>query len=256
MITTYITCWNRVLADVAAKEKEFVINKLPYFVINSATEQPKHWINIGDQAWCYRQLFETFKHARNIDSEYISVLFGDIYAPEGSNIIDYVKETSEKIKTLPDCFVYTTSFTHDGWSYPQLILKHHDEEIAYVCGTDTLYMTLHKNVYNFCADFLDYFDKKHGIDNFFSGWAVDVVCSLYSIYNRKNVFRNKKSILVHYENSGYNVDRAYSEMELIITEAINYMSENLGYNKDALNILKNMIMEQRSYAGYNYYNFY
>jgi len=255
-LMTYINNWDRVHNDVLDKESQMLSNNIPHKIINSSSQQKEGWINIGSNAWCYRQIFEVFKDAYKNDYDYISLLFGDIYCPDEKDFAYYVNETYEKINSLPDCYVYSTSFTHDGWSYPQTILKHYDEDVAYVCGTDTLYITLNKNVYRFAASFLHFFDKKHGIDNFASGWAVDIICSLYSIYNRKNVFRNKKTILVHYENSGYNVDKAYNEMNLIISEAINYMVEYMDYNREILNSIHEMMMQQRVVQKYDYNSFY
>jgi hypothetical protein len=255
-VLTYITNWNRVFDDVVLKESNLKDNGLDCVVVNSATEQKDHWLNIGDK-WCYRQLFEIFKDAlTRSDVEYFSVLFGDIYAPDGTDYSYFVKETTELVNTLPDCYVYSTSFTHDGWSYPGTVLKPYSNEVSFVCGTDTLYMTLHRDVVQFCADFLDYFDQKFGIDNFRSGWAVDVISSLYSIYNGKNVFRNHKSTLVHYENSGYDVSIAYNEMAKILDEAVFYLNLSRGYDVARLKNIQSMMFDQRTSGRYSYKDFY
>lgn len=255
-VLTYINNWNRVYDDVLEKEADLKAIGINPIIINSATEEKESWLNIGDK-WCYRQLFEFFKDTQNHpEYDYFSILFGDIYAPEGTNIADYVLETIDTVDRLPDCYVYSTSFTHDGWSYPGSILRHHNENVAMVCGTDTLYMTVHKEVANFCYGFLQYFDDKFGIDNFRSGWAIDVICSLYSIYNGHHVFRNLKSVLVHYENSGYDVSVAYQEMSKIIEEAIYYMNLSRGYDVNRLNNIKNMMFEHRVNGVHSYEAFY
>lgn len=256
-LITYITNWDRVNEDVIEKENDLKKNKIKYYVINSSSNlNNKNWIDIGTEAWCYRQLFETFKHASKQNYDYVSILFGDIYAPENSTISDFIFETQEKINTLPDCFVYSTSFTHDGWSYPTAIIKKYDDEVSYVCGTDTLYLTVHRDVVNFCFKFLKHFDNLYKIDNFSSGWAVDVVCSAYSIYNKKNVFRNTKSILTHYENSGYDVSKAYREMQLLLSESVNFASTSYGYDSNKFKNIIDMMFRQRTSHAHTFEEFY
>ena len=255
-LITYITNWDRVYENVLEKEKILVKNNIDYFIANSSSITHDSWINLGNNAWCYRQLFEIFKHSYYQDYLYTSILFGDIYTPDKVPISDYIFETEKYIKELPDCYVYSTSFTHDGWSYPATILKDYDEAVSYVCGTDTLYLTVHKDVVEWMFKFLEYFDKIYGIDNYFSGWAVDVLCSAFSIYNKKNVFRNKSSVLVHYENSGYDVGKAHQEMNQIISEGINFMVSNYWYNYSRLNKIVEMMFARRMSPIYSYESFY
>jgi len=254
-LITYITNWDRVNDDVLQKEKSLLDNKIDYFVMNSSSTQKDEWLNIGTNAWCYRQLYEIFKHAKDLDYEFISVLFGDIYCPDGTTFSDYVKETNNNINTLPECYVYSTSFTHDGWSYPSTVIRMYDDDVSYVCGVDTLYLTVHREIALIVYKFLKYFDKKHGIDNFSSGWAVDVLCSAFSIYYGKNVFRNTSSILIHYENSGYDVGKAYGEMSLLISEAV-YFWDAIGNNGAALKRIIDMMFEQRVSREHTYEDFY
>jgi hypothetical protein len=94
--------------------------------------------------------------------------------------------------------------------------------------------------------FLKYYNSIYGLDKHPSGWGIDVLCSAYSIYNRKNVFRNTSSILVHYENSGYNIDDAHKEMEKILVEGIHYMSVNFNYNKEILVQMVYKIFEKQN----------
>jgi len=255
-LITYITNWNRVCEDVLEKEKELSENNIKHFVINSSSTIKDEWINIGDNAWCYRQLLETFRHASEQDYEYVSILFGDIYAPEGRNISEYIIETRKYVNELPDCYVYSTSFTHDGWSYPTTVFKDYDENVSYVCGTDTLYLTVHKDIVEAMFKFLKHFDGIYGIDNYSSGWAIDVLCSAYAIYNKKNVFRNKSSILVHYENSGYDVGRAYGEMKKIIHEGVNFMSSYYGYDSNTMQRIIDMMFVRRTSYDNTYEDFY
>jgi len=255
-LITYITNWNRVHEDVLEKEKDLNDNGLKNFVVNSSSTSKDNWINIGDNSWCYRQLLETFKHASKEDADYISILFGDIYAPDGHSISEYVFETQKYINELPDCYVYSTSFTHDGWSYPTAILMDYDDNISYVCGTDTLYLTVHKDVVQFMSKYLKHFDGINGIDNYSSGWAVDVLCSAFSIYNKKNVFRNKSSVLTHYENSGYDVGNAYGEMKKIISEGVNFMSASYGYDSNRVQQIIDMMFVRRTSYEHSYGEFY
>jgi hypothetical protein len=245
-IMTYIINWDRVYDDVIEKENDLLNNNIQNTVVNSSSVTNLNWMNVGASAWCSAQVLKILEDAYNKDYDYISILFGDIYAPEGHSISEYVLETKKYLNKLPDCYVYSTSFTHDGWSYDRTILKKYNDKIAHVCGTDMLYLSINKDVIKFMYGFLKYYNSIYGLDKHPSGWGIDVLCSAYSIYNRKNVFRNTSSILVHYENSGYNIDDAHKEMEKILVEGIHYMSVNFNYNKEILVQMVYKIFEKQN----------
>ena len=243
---TYIINWDRVYDDVIEKENDLLKNNIQHTIINSSSVTNPNWINMGTSAWCSKQIFKVFKDAHDKNYDYVSILFGDIYAPEGHSISEYMIETQKYLNRLPDCYVYSTSFTHDGWSYERTILKRHNDEIAYVCGTDMLYLTVNKNVIIFIYNFLKYYNSIYGLDKHPSGWGIDVLCAAYAIYNKKNVFRNTSSILVHYENSGYEIESAHTEMEKILSQAILYAGAKLNYNEEVLMEIINKIFEKQN----------
>ena len=255
-LLTYIISWDRVVDDIDAIENDLNSNNIEHVVINSASKGKENWLNIGDK-WAYKQIFEISKHAlQQTDKQYFSILFGDVTLPENKTFSKIIKQTDELINQLPDCFSYSTSFTHYGWK-ENVTLKKYNDLISYVSCTDMLYLTLHRDVIKFWFDFSKYIDNKIGLDNIHSGWGMDIVASIYSIYNKKNIFKNDNEVLIHYDNTGYDVDIAHNEMEKIISEAKDFLVEHYKYDRLKLNQIHNMIFEKRSISfNLNYKDFY
>jgi len=253
-VITYVTNWNRVTDDVIEKEKDLLSNNLDFFIVNSSSFTKNDWINIGN-AWCYSQIYEILLHSSKLNYDYTSMLFGDVSASEGNSISNHVEQTIKNINRLPNCYVYSPSFTHDGWSGKSTILRKYDSEISYVCGVDTLYLTIHREISEIMLNLMKYFDDMNGLDNFSSGWGFDVVCCAISIYLGKNVFRDTSSVLFHENNSGYEVDGAHKEFLTFLAQAINFWNDSGNDGRRLFEIIR-MIFAKRDLSLYTYDDFY
>jgi hypothetical protein len=235
-------------------ESDFIQNGVEHIVVNSSSEYKKEWMNLGDASWATRQLYEIYKHANKNGYDYIFVLYGDV-SVNSMNMSDVIKSSIARISNNP-CSIYTKSFTYNHWGSPHTIIKDAGDKLYNICATDFSFIGMHKDTYKFIFNFLEFFKTKYNIDEYKSAWGFDQICWIYSMYNKKEMYRDCDINLIHdIFTTGYEDSQARHQMEITVSEGFDYMA-SMGYNKQRLIEMRQMLNMQYASRVFSYDDFY
>lgn len=253
---TYLINWDKVQDKVLKLEKDFVENQINHVIVNSSNKEKEHWMNIGEDSWATRQLYEIYKDACKEKYDYIFLLYGDV-STEGIPMSEVIKSSVKSIENLENCAIYTKSFTYNHWGSENTIIRNNENNIHNICATDFSFVGLSQETFNFIFNFINDFSKKNNIDDYHSAWGFDILCWTYAIYNNKNIYRDCNLNLIHdISTTGYNNFVARNQMQKTVEVGLEYMIENLGFDNNKIKTIRSMINTQYASRVFNYEEFY
>ena len=240
----YLIAWDKVMGAVRGIENDLMEKSIPHTVISSCADPVEGWLNLGADAWATEQIWAAVDDATVSYPDYMFLVYGDAIAGNGS-MAETILESVERLSTLPDCSIYTTTVDKNHWGSEHTIIDDYGDGIKYICATDLTYVAFSRDTYSFLHDYLRYAKDKYNLGWFRSSWGLDNLCWVYSICSNKNMFRDTNLKILHdISETGYENAKAFEELYVTLNEGYRYLTENHDINIDRILKIKQKLDSQ------------
>ena len=204
----YIVAWDEVHDNVVEIESQFLNAGQKCTVINSGQRLKENWDNVGDIRY-YRQLRRAIE-SFDPSYDYMGFICGDVSYDRWKDVL----ERTDIILNNYNVGVYAPHLTHEPWSKDSCYLKtvNSDGDLFLSCQTDGIMVFINKDIVRLLKEYFDFFDTQANLSNYTSGWGMDAVWSILSMYHNLPILRDNKYIVNHPAGSSYDHGKATQEM--------------------------------------------
>jgi len=232
---TYIIAWDGAIENCRNISNQLENGNIThkFFNVSSYPELNKNWERKPDLRY-YRHFFNAVKDFLETDSDIFIFNAGD------AKCVDWAKYT-RYIELLfshnPKLIGFSPNATNDDWSgaRSRIAFSKRYENIYLTTCTNGIYFAMSREICEVLNDFYKWSSIENNVieaEKMISGWGIDILLTLYAVYNEKYCYRDKSLKLEHPPSSSYNRARATEEGHITINAFCLYARDVLGYDWD------------------------
>lgn len=234
---TYIIAWDGAIDNCLDISKQLTYGKIPhkFFNVSSSPELDENWERKPDVRY-YRHFFTALEEFLQTDAKVFIFSAGDGQYFDWANYTKFIEQIFED---NPNLLAFAPNATNDDWSGLRSKIRDSVKYTNFYLTTCTngIYFAISREM---CQVLYDFY-KWACIDNdilqikkMSSGWGIDLIISIYAIYNNKYCYRDKSVKLNHPESSNYDKFAASQESGALINTFCYYLVTIFDYDKNKL----------------------
>lgn len=235
---TYIIAWDGAIDNCLNISKQLTYKNIEhkFYNVSSHPEIDNNWERRPDVKY-YRHFFTAIEDFLKTNYEVFIFNAGDPKYYDWANYTKYVEQIFEENSNL---VAFAPNATNDDWSGARSNIANSTKYTNFYLSTcvNGIYFAVSREMCQILYDFYksvyldDYILK---IDKMYSGWGIDLLISVYAIYNNKYCYRDRGVKLNHPESSNYSKTIAAQEAKSLLDAFFNYLTSNLNYDPDRIN---------------------
>lgn len=230
---TYIIAWDGAIKNCLNISEQLTYGGVQhkFFNVSSNPEVNENWERKPDVRY-YRHFFTAVEEFLQTDAEVFIFSAGDARYEDWAGYTKYIEQI---FKENPNLIAFAPNATNDDWSGARSNIRNSVKYTNFYLTTCTngIYFAVSREM----AKVLDGYYKWSSVDNnvieaekMISGWGIDILFTLYAIYNNKYCYRDKGVKLDHPMSSNYDKQRASDEGSITINAFCLYARDVLGYD--------------------------
>jgi GR25 family glycosyltransferase involved in LPS biosynthesis len=247
-----VVCWDAVHFNVVEIEENFKAAGQELTIINSGDMKRDHWDNVGDIRY-YRQFRRAVENF-DMSYDYMGFICGDVSSDKWGSVL---KRANEVLNNY-NVGVYAPHLTNEPWNKDSCYLKNVEDDLFLACQTDGIMVFINKDIVKIIKEYFDFFDTQSDLSQFTSGWGMDMIWSMLSMYHNLLVLRDNKYVVNHPAGSSYDHGKATFEMGEILRIFFEYAKfksyELIKLNNLKANIDGRMSRDQKFMSADIFYN--
>lgn len=223
---TYVVAWDEVLENSKNISKQLQTGGHKHTVIDVSTAAPEieHWVQTGTVRY-YNHFIWALKNFLSTSSDIFVFNAGDISCEQFS---EYTAKAESLFELDPDIWLLAPNCTNDHFTNDGVKIQDSSVHPGLYLSTHTngIWVFMRRELAEILNTFLQWAVETKTLDfsGMSSGWGLDTVYAVMTIYNNKKAYRDASISVSHPKSSSYDHNKANKEYYDLVGAYLEYVT--------------------------------